>query len=103
MASSAAWTCHRSVPRTGEDKTSLLLSAQNRPGALYGLLEPFARNDVSMTRIESRPSGRENWDYVFFVDIDGHVDEQGVSAALNELKKNAVLLKILGSYPIAVL
>ena len=94
---------NRLVRATGDDKTSLLLSTSNAPGALYGLLEPFARNGVSMTRIESRPSRRENWEYVFFVDIEGHADEPSVKAALDEIGAQASLLKILGSYPRAAL
>ncbi len=90
---------HRSVPPTGQDKTSLLLSAVNRPGALYALLEPFSRKGISMTRIESRPSRRENWEYVFFVDIQGHADEPVVKEALEEIRDRASLLKVLGSYP----
>ncbi len=90
---------NRSVPPTGQDKTSLLLSAANRPGALYALLEPFSRRGISMTRIESRPSRRENWEYVFFVDIQGHAEQTNVREALEEIRDRASLLKILGSYP----
>lgn len=93
----------REVPPTGRDKTSLLLSTSNRPGSLYRLLEHFAHNDISMTRIESRPSRRENWDYVFFVDIEGHVDDVNVAAAIGEVRNSASMLKILGSYPRAML
>lgn len=93
----------RSVPATGEDKTSLLVSARNRPGALAGLLRPFAENRISMTRIESRPSRRENWDYVFFVDIEGHVADEPVARSLQAMQEHASLLKVLGSYPRAVL
>jgi chorismate mutase/prephenate dehydratase len=94
---------HRSVPPTGADKTSLMLSTRNLPGALYGLLEPFARRGISMTRIESRPSRREKWDYLFFVDIEGHQDDANVAQALRDMGERAALLKVLGSYPRAVL
>lgn len=87
---------------SGHDKTSILVSAENRPGALADLLEPLARNKVSMTRIESRPIKTVNWEYVFFIDMQGHCDDQNVARALDELKGRAVLLKLLGSYPSAV-
>ncbi len=88
---------------SGADKTSLLVSGKNRPGVLYRLLAPLARHDISMTRIESRPSRRGLWEYVFFLDIDGHAAEPAVARALAELEQEAVLLKVLGSYPRAVL
>ncbi len=88
---------------SGNDKTSLLVSTHNRPGALYGLLSPFADNGVSMTRIESRPSRRGNWDYLFFVDIDGHSGEAHVEQALKKLEESATMFRILGSYPKAIL
>ena len=73
------------------------------PGALYRLLEPLAQNRISMTRIESRPSQRGKWDYVFFIDVEGHVEDPAVSAALAELKSRASLYRVLGSYPRAIL
>jgi len=88
---------------SGNDKTSLLLSVHNRPGALYNLLEPFRKYDVSMTRVESRPSKQGMWDYVFFVDIEGHVSDKNVSDALEEVKSHAAMVKVLGSYPRAVI
>lgn len=91
------------VPLSGEDKTALLVSTRNKPGALFQLLEPLARNSISMTRIESRPSRQGMWDYVFFVEIMGHRDEPRVAQALTELEKEAALFKILGSFPKAVL
>ena len=87
------------VGPSGEDKTSLLVSVKNRPGALYGLLSPFARHGISMTRIESRPSRRGVWDYVFFIDVEGHVTDTPVATALAELEEQASLLRVLGSYP----
>ena len=92
-----------SIARSGRDKTSLLVSAANRPGALHDLLAPFADNGISMTRIESRPSRRGVWEYVFFVDIEGHTADDGVAKALEELGAAAAMLKVLGSYPRAVL
>jgi len=88
---------------SGQDKTSLLVSAPNRPGSLYRLLEPLARHGVSMTRIESRPSQCVNWEYVFFLDVEGHQDDPPVRAALRALETEAELVKVLGSYPKAVL
>lgn len=88
---------------TGSDKTSLLLSTHNRPGALYKLLDPLARNNISMTRIESRPSRRGTWTYVFFVDIEGHASDPPVASAMAELEQQATLFRVLGSYPRAVM
>jgi len=91
------------VQQTGDDKTTLLISARNKPGALFSLLQPLARNNVSMTRIESRPSHCVNWEYVFFLDLEGHIDRAGIKESLDELKAEADLLKVLGSYPRAAL
>jgi len=87
------------VGPSGNDKTSLLVAVHNKAGALYSLLEPIARHGVSMTKIESRPSRVSKWDYVFFVDVEGHVEDENVTAALKELASEASLLKVLGSYP----
>jgi chorismate mutase/prephenate dehydratase len=87
------------VSASGYDKTSLLLSARNRPGALYGLLQPLSRQNIDMTRIESRPSRTGLWEYVFFVDFAGHVEDGPVRAAVAELERAAALYKLLGSYP----
>lgn len=88
---------------TGRDKTSLVLSARNRAGAVYEMLTPFAQRGVSMTKFESRPSRVALWEYLFFVDIEGHRDDANVAAALAEVAKIAGFLKVLGSYPMAVL
>lgn len=88
---------------SGDDKTALLVASLNRPGALFNLLEPLARNDVSMSRIESRPSRRGMWDYVFFIDLDGHAQDESVAKALAELREQASLFRVLGSYPKGVL
>ena len=89
---------------SGEDRTTILCSAlrTDSPGALFRLLEPLAKNNISMTRIESRPSRRKKWDYVFFFDIEGHADDAHVAKALKALKKRASLFRVLGSYPRAV-
>lgn len=88
---------------SGNDKTSLLISTPNRPGGLSRLLKPLADSDISMTRIESRPSRRAMWEYVFFIDIDGHASEAPVANALRQLEEEAAMCKVLGSYPVAVL
>lgn len=88
---------------SGDDKTSLLLSTKNEAGGLHRLLAPLAEHGISMTRIESRPSRRGVWDYVFFVDILGHKNDSEVTTALSNLESEAGMLKILGSYPSAVL
>ncbi len=88
---------------SGDDKTSLVLSTKNEAGGLYRMIKPLSDNGVSMTRIESRPSRRGNWDYVFFIDIIGHRNDSNVSKALAELRSAAGMYKELGSYPQAVL
>jgi len=90
---------------SGIDKTTLLVSARDTDGAgsLFKLLEPLAEHGVNMTRIESRPSHKRKWDYVFFIDIEGHVSDPAVAKALAALERRASLFKILGSYPRAVL
>ena len=85
--------------RTGKDKTSVMLSVKDRVGALYDLLRPFASLGLSMTKIESRPSRRKAWEYIFFIDIEGHLEEDRVKKALEEVKGRCLFLKILGSYP----
>ncbi len=89
----------QAVGPTGIDKTSLLISTHNCPGALYNTLEPFARYSISMTKIESRPSRRGAWDYVFFIDVEGHQQDEPLANALDALEKNVLMLKLLGSYP----
>ncbi len=88
---------------SGDDKTSLLVSGRNRAGSLMSLLAPLARHRINMTRIESRPARRGLWEYVFFVDIDGHMHDPKLRKAIAELEKEASFLKWLGSYPRAVL
>lgn len=88
---------------TGKDRTSLVMSAENKPGAVHALLSPIAANGVSMSRIESRPAKARSarWEYVFFIDIEGHQSDARLAAAIGELKQRAPFFKILGSYPIA--
>jgi chorismate mutase / prephenate dehydratase len=92
---------HAAAP-SGKDETSLVMSAQNKPGAMYALLEPFAEHGVSMSRLESRPARTGLWEYLFFVDLEGHQDDPAVAAALADLRQRAPFLKLLGSYPAAV-
>lgn len=87
---------------SGRDKTSLLLSGRNKPGALHTLLSPLAKHGLNMTRIESRPSRQSVWEYVFFVDIDGHLKDRKLRKPLAELEREALLFKWLGSYPKAI-
>ncbi len=94
---------NQDVDPSGNDKTSLLISTRNVPGALLGLLQPLADNGISMNKIESRPAQGHKWAYVFFIDIDGHQRDADVATALNQLKQQASLFKILGSYPKASL
>lgn len=91
------------VQASGQDKTSLLVAMRNQPGALHNLLEPFHRNSIDLTRVETRPSRTGVWTYVFFVDFNGHVDEPLVRETLEEVASRVADLKILGSYPKAVL
>jgi chorismate mutase/prephenate dehydratase len=90
------------VAPSGRDKTSLVMSAANRPGAVHDLLVPLAQYGVSMTKLESRPSRAGLWEYVFYVDIEGHQSDSKVAAALDQLKQIAAFVKVLGSYPAAV-
>jgi chorismate mutase/prephenate dehydratase len=92
----------QNVAASGRDKTSLVMSASNRPGAVHDLLAPFAQNGVSMTKLESRPSRAGLWEYVFYVDVEGHQADAKVAAALAQLKQIAAFVKVLGSYPVAV-
>ena len=89
------------VAASGKDKTSLAMSAANRPGAMHDLLTPFASNGVSMTKMESRPLRTGLWEYVFYVDIEGHQSDAKVAASLAQLKHIASFVKVLGSYPVA--
>jgi len=89
-------------PPSGNDRTSLLIFIKDQPGALHHVLAPFARHGLSMNRIESRPGHTGRWQYAFFVDIGGHVEEDSVRGALDELAEFAQEVKVLGSYPVAI-
>jgi chorismate mutase / prephenate dehydratase len=89
-------------PPSGEDKTSLVMSIRDEPGALHNLIAPFASRDIGLTRIESRPSKRKLWEYVFFADVQGHRDDAAVKAAIADIEaKPGSFIKILGSYPVS--
>ena len=90
-------------PPSGEDRTSLLVFVHNKPGSLFELLKPLASRGISMSNIESRPSRRGVWDYVFFIDIDGHRDDDLVRDAITDIEKASAMVTVLGSYPKAVL
>ena len=92
-----AW--HDAGP-SGKDKTSLVMSTRNVPGAVHALLTPLAQHGVSMTRLESRPARTGRWEYMFYVDIEGHQHDANVAQALKELGEKAAYLKNLGSYPV---
>jgi chorismate mutase/prephenate dehydratase len=91
------------VPPSGNDKTSIIVSSRNRPGALFDLLEPFRTAGVSLTRIDTRPSRTEKWAYVFFIEFEGHLQDANIAGIVTELEEQSILLKPLGSYPKAVL
>ncbi|HDT15407.1 MAG TPA: ACT domain-containing protein, partial [Firmicutes bacterium] len=85
--------------KTGRDKTTIMVSIKDRPGALYHILRPFDKHKINLTNIESRPSKKKAWDYYFFVDMEGHKDDKKVKAALAQIANEAGSVKILGSYP----
>jgi len=91
------------APASGHDRTSLLVFAHNRPGSLYKILKPLAKRDISMSNIESRPSRRGVWEYVFFIDVNGHHSDEILREAIVEIEKSSAMVKVLGSYPKAVL
>jgi chorismate mutase/prephenate dehydratase len=91
----------KSLRRTGKDKTSVMFTIRDRVGALYDMLRPFAQYGINLTKIESRPSKKKAWEYIFFVDLQGHTEDEKVRAALEELKSQCLFLKVLGSYPAA--
>jgi len=93
----------REMKPTGKDKTSLIFAVRDEPGALYKALEAFYKRGVNLTKIESRPSRRRAWDYVFFVDLEGHKDDEKIKEVLKDLKSRTQMVKILGSYPRALL
>ena len=86
---------------TGTDKTSILVYTENKPGALFRVLEPFENLKLSLTKIETRPSKKEAWEYVFFIDFEGHADDEGSKKLFASLGQGGVEVKILGSYPLS--
>ncbi len=93
----------RPVPPSGQDKTSVMLSIRNQPGALFALLKPFQERGIDLTRLESRPARNLKWNYFFFIDFKGHVEDASVAEIFAELERMSAELKVLGSYPKAVL
>lgn len=91
------------VGPSGHDKTSILVSTRNEPGALYKILEPFHRHDISLTRVETRPARSGSWSYVFFIDFDGHQSQENIQKVLKEVEDVSMEVRPLGSYPQAVI
>ncbi len=91
------------TPRpSGEDKTSIVFSVKDEVGVLHRMLDPFAKNRINLSKIESRPLKQKPWEYVFFLDLEGHIQEPRIQRALKKLEKSCLFIKILGSYPSAV-
>ncbi len=86
-------------PKSSKDKTSILVSIKDKVGALYEMLEPIRANQINMTKIESRPSKKKAWDYYFYIDMEGHVEDAKVKKTLEEIEAEVRFLKVLGSYP----
>ncbi len=89
----------KSPGRTGNDKTSLMFSIKDGVGALYAALEPFGKNGINLSKIESRPFRKKAWEYIFFIDIEGHTEDHNVSSAIEDVRASAQFIKVLGSYP----
>ena len=87
------------APASEDDKTSIVFSVNNIPGSLYKAIEEFAVRDINLTKIESRPTKRKPWEYIFYLDFEGHVDDDKCHEALKSLDKKASFVKVLGSYP----
>lgn len=88
------------VPPTGRDRTTILFSIKDKVGALHAMLTPFVKNKINLTKIESRPAKKKAWDYYFFVDFEGHRNDQNVQKALGQLEEMCKYLKVVGSYPV---
>jgi chorismate mutase/prephenate dehydratase len=84
---------------SGNDKTSIMFSVKDQAGVLYHMLEPFSKRDINLAKIESRPTKGKAWEYIFFLDMEGHVQEEKIAAALEELQTHCQFLKVLGAYP----
>jgi len=89
-------------PPSGNDRTSLLITVNDQPGALYHVLSPFAQHGVSLNRIESRPAHSGKWQYAFFIDVSGHIQDAMLQAAVKEIEQSVAQLRVLGSYPVAL-
>ncbi|MEO8779041.1 MAG: prephenate dehydratase [Rhodanobacter sp.] len=89
-------------PPTGNDRTSLLITVNDKPGALYDVLSPFARHGVSLNRIESRPAHTGKWQYAFFIDVSGHINDDALQAAVHDIGESVATVRVLGSYPVAL-
>jgi len=87
--------------KSGQDKTSIMFSVKDQPGILYRMLEPFSKRQINLTKIESRPMKQKAWEYIFFLDLMGHIDDQPIAGAIEELRGHCHFLKVLGSYPVA--
>ena len=86
-------------PPSGDDKTSIVFSVKDRPGILHRMLQPFAKSEINLTKIESRPKKNKPWEYLFFIDCKGHKEESRLKKAIQSVEKDCEFLKILGSYP----
>lgn len=92
----------KNVPeKSGHDKTSLMFSVKDEPGILYRMLEPFSKRQINLAKIESRPMKQKVWEYIFFLDLEGHVSDTAIADAIEELRSCCHFLKVLGSYPLA--
>ena len=87
--------------RTGKDKTSIMFSIKDKPGALFLILSPFSKHKINLTKIESRPSKRKAWEYIFFVDMEGHIEDKNVMKVIGDVQKECLFFKVLGSFPSA--
>ncbi|MEO8809175.1 MAG: ACT domain-containing protein, partial [Rhodanobacter sp.] len=83
-------------------RTSLLITVNDKPGALYDVLSPFAKHGISLNRIESRPAHTGKWQYAFFIDVSGHVEDAALQAAVRDIGESAATIRVLGSYPVAL-
>ena len=90
------------IPPSGSDKTSIIVSTKNEPGALFSILEPFHLHNISLSSIETRPARDGKWSYIFFIDFDGHIDELSVQTVIDEVKNRSLSITVLGSYPMAL-
>src|SRR5574337_813241 len=89
-------------PPSGNDRTSLLITVNDKPGALYDVLSPFAKHGISLNRIESRPAHTGKWQYAFFIDVSGHINDDALQAAVHDVGASAATIRVLGSYPVAL-